>query len=130
MQTVTKDSQTNVYDYHYTYDENGRMLTSVQTYGGKTYEYTYGQEGQILTGTCTDENGRVEDVALNYTLSYDYDQDGNLLEQVKRYDAGRIETVNYVYDDAGNLIRETEWTNNLRLHEIEYTYELSYQPAA
>lgn len=130
LQTVVKGSETKVNDYRYTYDESGNLLTSTRSYDGKNYEYTYGKEGQILTAICTDEKGNTEDVEYDYTNTYDYDNDGNLVKWVKRFDAGRVETTEYAYDAYGHLIKEAYWMDDFLIHEITYTYELIYMPEA
>ena len=128
LQTSKSESGTVVYDYCYTYDEYGNIITKSD--GEKFYEYTYNKEGELLSGTCTDKNGHVEDIVLNYTLTYDYDYNGNLVEREKCFDAGRVDTTKYTYDADGNLITESEWMGGILLHESHYTYELFYLPEA
>ncbi len=120
----------NTRDRRYTYDQDGNLVSSILTQqDGITFEYQYDQEGNACEGTRTDPDGKVTD-QINYTNTYKYDHYGNLVEWVKRFDAGRVETTKYSYDEYGNLTQETYDWDGATVHKITYIYEMVYIPNA
>lgn len=101
LQTKT----TNIYgSTEYCYDENGYLTQcrykhmDIERY---TYNYTYefNDEGNPVEVLC------YSDGKLNSRHVYDYDEDGNLIQETD-FDEDGQEQFRYVYDERGFLIEE------------------------
>ena len=96
-------------DREFTYDENGRLLSSSEqeeNSGLTTYEYSYDAVGNRLSyvkKTQTTKHPNKTDVAESAFYSYN---DSNQLVSAKLFDGKKSTTVTYTYDENGNLISE------------------------
>ena len=96
-------------DREFTYDENGRLLSSKEqeeNSGLTTYEYTYDAVGNRLSyvkRTQTTKHPNKTDVAESAFYQYN---DSNQLVSAKLFDGKKNTTVEYTYDENGNLISE------------------------
>ena len=96
-------------DREFTYDENGRLLSSKEqeeNSGLTTYDYTYDAVGNRLSymkKTQTTKPPNKTDVAESAFYSYN---DSNQLVSAKLFDGKKSTTITYTYDDNGNLISE------------------------
>ncbi len=138
----------------YTYDQNGKPLTQVQTNtDGTVYETThvYDEKGNILQttldlgqdrGTVTnftyDAQGKlltavIHDLFGNITSQEEHSWISPVEETIMVYDAAGVltETQTNTYDEAGNLlvneVRDAAGTLSSR---ISYTYEVIEIPVA
>ncbi len=96
-------------DREFTYDENGRLLSSKEqeeNSGLTTYDYTYDKVGNRLSyvkRTQTTKHPNKTDIAESAFYQYN---DSNQLVSAKLFDGKKDTTVDYTYDDNGNLISE------------------------
>ncbi len=96
-------------DREFTYDENGRLLSSKEqeeNSGLTTYDYTYDKVGNRLSyvkRTQTTKHPNKTDVAESAFYQYN---DSNQLVSAKLFDGKKNTTVDYTYDENGNLISE------------------------
>ncbi|WP_289804044.1 RHS repeat-associated core domain-containing protein, partial [Faecalibaculum rodentium] len=96
-------------DREFAYDENGRLLSSSEqeeNSGLTTYEYSYDAVGNRLSyvkKTQTTKHPNKTDVAESALYSYN---DSNQLVSAKLFDGKKSTTVTYTYDENGNLISE------------------------
>ena len=96
-------------DREFTYDENGRLLSSKEqeeNSGLTTYDYTYDKVGNRLSyvkRTQTTKHPNKTDVAESAFYQYN---DSNQLVSAKLFDGKKSTTVTYTYDDNGSLISE------------------------
>ncbi len=103
----------------YTYDENGRMLSSIYSNGKKsivTDEYQYDFNGNITS--------HIErDVKSEKQVSHTYTYDGlNRIKSETKEKDNQVSSTEYLYDTAGNLVRECTDGN-----PILYTYNNANQ---
>lgn len=89
----------------YIYNEDGTKHPSIPDY----YEYKYDENGRMI-------EKKVDDFE-QYTSTYTYNIDGNLLTERIVYDDGTVKTAQCTYDTNGRLIFEKDIYNN------EYKYE-------
>jgi hypothetical protein len=86
-----------------TYDDEGRTLVEIKydETGGveQHYEYAYDEKGARTADRSYDETGELID-----DLEYKVDEDGKNLFGYKKYLDGSKDTITYRYDDEGNLI--------------------------
>lgn len=87
------------------YDEAGRLATAVAQYNTKAYDYTYtyNEAGQLVS------NNNFHEYGYNYTYDYTYDAEGRLVQLVQSYESGYtyVNTTDYSYDEKGCLVSET-----------------------
>ena len=98
-------------DREFTYDENGRLLSSKEqeeNSGFSTYEYTYDAVGNrlsyVVKKTQTTKHPNKTDVAESAFYRYN---DSDQLVSAKLFDGKKSTTVTYTYDENGSLIPET-----------------------
>lgn len=120
-----------------TYDEEGRLLSSVTTVDDvivNNLSYTYNDDGTLVTvtqqtegGIVTGENHRTFDDQGNVltevmmegdtavsSYEYTYDENGNLLTQILTSAYGpenSVNTTTYTYDENGNKLSQENTTN-------------------
>lgn len=97
------------YDYEYVYDENGNIITEIQT--------TFDGEIDCITETIYDESSRIIKEVTTYGDSqenhemlvdkkeYTYDDNGNVIKYVYTSDIETDCVCEYSYDDKGNQIK-------------------------
>ena len=96
-------------DREFTYDENGRLLSSKEqeeNSGLTIYDYTYDKVGNRLSyvkRTQTTKHPNKTDVAESAFYQYN---DSNQLVSAKLFDGKKNTTVDYTYDENGNLTSE------------------------
>ena len=96
-------------DREFTYDENGRLLSSKEqeeNSGLTTYDYTYDKVGNRLSyvkRTQTTKHPNKTDVAESAFYQYN---DSNQLVSAKLFDGKKNTIVDYTYDENGNLTSE------------------------
>ncbi len=96
-------------DREFTYDENGRLLSSSEqeeNSGLTTYSYTYDKVGNRLSyvkKTQTTKHPDKTDVAESAFYKYN---DSNQLVSAELFDGKKKTAVTYTYDGNGNLISE------------------------
>lgn len=124
----------------YTYDDQGRMTSSVHDDG--TITYTYDDQAHTLTTTLSDgtymvqyqnEQGwavRAEAFFANGDTSseeFDRREDGQPLA-VRYYENGVLETVTeYTYDDQGRVLTMSETTGGETKTVLRYEYGDDYE---
>ena len=96
-------------DREFTYDENGRLLSSKEqeeNSGLTTYDYTYDKVGNRLSyvkRTQTTKHPDKTDIAESAFYQYN---DSNQLISAKLFDGKKNTIVDYTYDENGNLTSE------------------------
>ena len=104
------------------YDEEGRTLSEIKydETGGveQHYEYEYDEQGVRTADRSFDESGDLID-----DVEYKVDESGKTLFGYKKYLDGSKDTITYRYDEAGNLI-ERELKNDE--DEIEFIDKYAY----
>lgn len=103
------------YDVRYSYynvdDLKTTNIIKTITNGNDKFYYTY------------DDNGNIESVKENGVLTNEYEYD-NLNQLVKEHDKKLNKTITYIYDNGGNILNKKYYeykTDNL-LEEINYNY--------
>jgi YD repeat-containing protein len=117
------------YWFEYDYDPFGRLITITQFYfidalhgdpqalrevdsvtenytQSSTTRYEYNEADQLFREFFSDSSG----MALPYTISYTYNDEGWLVQKSLCYDDNRCEIILYNHDGAGNIIREVPKT--------------------
>lgn len=97
----------------------------VKTYPSKSlikdYQKNFDKEGNLIENKFYDG----DDVLRVTKITYLYDEKGNQLEELQRYEDGtffRCET--YQYDDRGRMIEKNiYWTDSSMLARCTYTYD-------
>ncbi|WP_237062868.1 DUF6531 domain-containing protein [Microbulbifer zhoushanensis] len=108
LNRVVKETAADLVETTYAYDEVGNrtsMTVAANTADAVTTSYTYDDNNQL----------RSETNALNQTVSYDYDANGN---RVAMTDA-RGNTTSYTFDKNNRLTHVTD----PELHTVEYRYD-------
>ncbi|CDM67294.1 Hypothetical protein CM240_0115 [Clostridium bornimense] len=115
----------------YTYDANGNIETITEN--GKTIKYYYNELNEVV---------REDNQTLNKTITYSYDQGGNILNKVEYpYTTGNLgtasKTVGYTYGDSnwkdkltafnGKEITYDEIGNPLTYDGYKFTWEMGRQ---
>ena len=101
----------------YTYDENGNLITALETTsGGSKYQidYIYDESGKLIREVNPIDDGMVT------IVEYAYDESDKLLKETNYYNEYVID---YTYDSNGNLIKEKRSGKSASL---DYTYEYIY----
>lgn len=103
----------------YTYDENGKLLESVEDYGSgtSTYTYTYDEEGRLLSEVC--------DHIFDFTgvREYTYNENGTIAtETSKDWEGNGTGTSTYVYDESGQNVIEIDWVSDASSWSTTYSY--------
>lgn len=117
--------ESNSQDYprveEYTYDAEGRTLTSTYTSGDyvSSYSYQYDLHGNEITETYT--------TPYNTTLTVmEYDDRNNMIKEYYSYTDGSYATETTLeYDEQNNLIHKVTYNanSNIRTYEIFYEYD-------
>ena len=102
----------------YTYDDQGRMLTShghdlALDVPLKMVDYTYDEEGKLIR----EEGYYMMEDQNAYYCTFEYDDQGNLINQ-KRYMQGELFT-EWIYSSNGALMAQIS-------HKYKYKYEYTY----
>lgn len=111
----------------YTYDENGRLVKSENTYSKRLKEYTYDSEGRLVTLTEKGKNYGSEEYDKLYSTS-EYSQfDANNNPCRLDYYDGLYASGNYyaifVYDEKGRCTCETQYNfDDTPSNKYEYEY--------
>ena len=107
------------YEYKYSYDNKGNLLTYIEDYNGNHYEYhyTYDATGNKLTETDYNEDGII------FWSDFSYNADGTEVTETT-YDAddGTVFSwKEYTYDKRGNLLKYLDYSSlfsdSIRLDE-------------
>ena len=98
--------------YTYTYDDQGRVLTENYTSNSGSYDnytYTYNEHGEIATQAESSDGFRDGNF---WEHSYQYDDQGRVIEMAEVNTAADDHTIvyTYEYDEDGNPARETQTT--------------------
>jgi YD repeat-containing protein len=96
----------------YTYDQRGLKLSSTDGAGNTTY-YTYDQYGNLITETSPpvavasySSTGAYQGTTTeSIVTTYEYDNDGNLTEEIDASNTAQARTTQYRYDAVSNLIQ-------------------------
>jgi len=96
----------------YTYDERGLKLSSTDG-NGNTTTYAYDSYGNLLTLTgppvavaSYSSTGVYQGTTTeSIVTAFQYDNDGNLIEETDASNTAQARTTQYVYDSVGNLIQ-------------------------
>ena len=99
--------------YRYIYDKNNNLIeeryfTNDTTYRATYYSYEYNDKGLVLKKTKKAESGNLEEIKL-----FEYDEKGNLKEEILTYYYGVEICIYYQYDENGKktmAISERETT--------------------
>ncbi len=106
------------YNYDYTYDEKGNLISEVHQYLG-TYiviENSYNPKGNLVYKTTkADYDGYLS----NYSQKYVYDSQNRLVEEGYVENGVYKKSTVYSYDERGNLLKE----DSLENFTYEYTYD-------
>lgn len=111
----------------YTYDDNGRLVKSENTYSKRLKEYTYDSEGRLVTLTEKGKNyGSDEYDKLYSTSEYSQFDANNNPCRLDYYD-GLYASGNYyaifVYDEKGRCTCETQYNlDDTPSNKYEYEY--------
>lgn len=105
-----------------TYDDHGNVVSEIQEnlfqYTEYAYEHTYDAAGKLVKTVKTS----VSDWKVVSTVTYTYNDKGQLATQVSVDHWGDQDTMTFTYDAKGNLIREhyyAPWSE----YTIDYTYD-------
>jgi YD repeat-containing protein len=103
------------------YDDRGNVMKVEQAVGGNTVSqttYTYDDRDRMLTAVTKTGDGEA-------TYSYTYDEQGNMIEQVKDDKPAKLYTrIVYRYDDRGYVQEEKSYDQeDVLLSSITYAYE-------
>ena len=104
------------YTYDYTYNPKGILFEEIysNSSGSGEYVYTYNNEGKIIQKLYND-----------YTITIQYDSNGNKIEERETYNDGGSEYLTtYEYDKNGNLIREFTTKDGNYWYSNEYVYNV------
>lgn len=106
-----------------TYDPEGRVLSEIKYNADGSveqhYGYVYNEQGVKIADRSWDENGDLID-----DMEYDVDADGKTQFAYKNYLDGSKDTVTYRYDDAGNLIEKEVRSED---DEVEFLEKFLYE---
>ena len=106
-----------------TYDPEGRTLSEIKYNPDGSveqhYGYAYNEQGVKIADRSWDENGELID-----DMEYDVDADGRTQFAYKNYLDGSKDTVTYRYDDAGNLIEKEVRSED---DEVEFLEKFLYE---
>ncbi len=125
------------FDYKYTYDENGNMLTSELYENGlenidKKIEKTYNEKGQLIFQSETNysyDNSQKLENTFTYCHKYEYDSFGNVCYYEYYYKVGESEEKNFVYyyrdtyDENGKKLKHEFVNTESNTYDREYTYD-------
>lgn len=109
---------------NYTYDSQDRLLTSVRKYDlsfshpdEDIIECTYDLKGNLVK--------RVEKYAYepSYTYYFTYDDNNNLIQELREDVVNRKSYIDYTYDSKGQIIKTVQYSSD---STAVYTYEYSY----
>ena len=106
--------------HEFTYNEQGQMIRDVYKSGGVlVYDYNpiCDEEGRLIR-----EEYRESDPPQIIYTSYEYDENGQLIQKNRDYGDGQT-VVSYTYDDEGNLIKEVQTYGEDYQVMYEYTYD-------
>ena len=106
-----------------TYDPEGMTLSEIKydAEGGveQNYGYVYNEKGVKIADRSWDEGGDLID-----DMEYDVDADGKIQFAYKNYLDGSKDTITYRYDDAGNLVEKEVMTDEDEVEMVEnFAYE-------
>jgi antitoxin component YwqK of YwqJK toxin-antitoxin module len=106
------------------YDEAGKTLSEIKfdQHGGieQHYEYAYNDDGEKTSEKSYDEQGELVD-----HMEYSLDMKGKVLFAYKNYLDGSRDTITYRYDEAGNLIEKELRNDEDEVESLDkYAYEL------
>ncbi len=139
------------YDYEYVYDENGNIITEIQTtFDGEIdciTETIYDERSRIIKEVTTygdsqenhemlvdkkeytyDDNGNVikyvytSDIETDCVCEYSYDDKGNQIKAICTLKNGGKSCNEKVYDDSGNCIRRIQTDYDGNISAFEYEY--------
>lgn len=100
-----------------TYDNSGKIatMTVLSAIGEETtLEYNYDEQGRLAS---------VYNARAEYTWTYTYDTNGNVLTESARYrNSGSPAVMTYTYD-AQNRVIAAEYNHNSETHKCTYTYD-------
>lgn len=120
----------------YTYDDDGKLIKTVETNGITTYttEYTYDEDGNYSTSYDTADQHIVwyynakGDILAKYAddekvIQYTYDDNGNLLKFEGYYEGEVVEYEEYAYDAEGKLTEKSyesdvSWVDSYTYDEL------------
>lgn len=143
----TKDGDTITYDYVFTSD--GNFATSVYTdsTGAHMYHlFTYDENGNLATQLCLDtegyfyqnyysynENGLLaneeyiypEGTTFSLFISYEYDENGNVVKEICDYEDGNQESIEYTYADNQNIVKRIYNQYDGSRTIWEYSYDIN-----
>lgn len=113
------DTVTGVQEYFY--DADNRIVSYIGTYSDDrhkdTIDYTYDTKGNLVK--------RVEKYAYepSYTYYFTYDDNNNLIQELREDVVNRKSYIDYTYDSKGQIIKTVKYSSE---STAVYTYEYSY----
>ena len=121
LTVVDAEGNTSTQSTWTTYDDRGNVMKVEQAVGGNTVSqttYTYDDRDRMLTAVTKTGDGEA-------TYSYTYDEQGNMIEQVKDDKPAKLYTrIVYRYDDRGYVQEEKSYDQeDVLLSSITYAYE-------
>lgn len=102
----------------YTYDERGDLTETSYDRNADGFvdlidKYVFDKDGKLVSETRTDNNENDIDDPDSETITYTYDENGNLVQETVNAgnDDALNSTVTYVYDAQNNLMEEAHYEN-------------------
>lgn len=107
-------------EHEFTYNEQGKMIRDVYKSGGVViYDCNpiYGENGNVIR----EEYREIDPPQIIY-ISYEYDENGQIIQITRDYGDGQT-VVSYTYDDEGYMVKEVYTYDGYYQVIYEYTYD-------